>query len=125
MVAPLEDIRIVDLKYTHGFNSGDDEGAPEAVRWRTNPKTSGPTFVLGDIGTHIYYMSEIILPNMKIKKLLYDDGFTIAGARSQLREEIKPERNQAALPFPTNAQVNVAHLRNELQQILHILSARH
>jgi DNA-binding transcriptional MerR regulator len=62
---------------------------------------------------------------VKIKKLLYDDGFTIAGARSQLREEIKPERNQAALPFPASPQVNVAHLRNELQQILHILSARH
>jgi predicted dehydrogenase len=68
----LGDIRIVDLKYTHGFNSADDEGAPEAVKWRTNPKTSGPTFVLGDIGTHIYYMSEIVLPHIKIKKLLCD-----------------------------------------------------
>jgi predicted dehydrogenase len=68
----LGDIRIVDLKYTHGFNSGDDVGAPDAVKWRTNPKTSGPTFVLGDIGTHIYYMSEVVLPHMKIKKLLCD-----------------------------------------------------
>ena len=48
----LGDIRIVDLQYTHGFNSGDDANASEAQRWRTNPKTSGPTFVLGDIGTH-------------------------------------------------------------------------
>jgi DNA-binding transcriptional MerR regulator len=62
---------------------------------------------------------------VKIKKLLYEDGFTIAGARSQLREETKPERNQAALPFPASSQVSVVHLRNELQQILHILSARH
>ena len=68
----LGDIRMVDLQYTHGFNSGDDEGAPEAVKWRTNPKTSGPTFVLGDIGTHIYYLSEIVLPHMKIEKLLCD-----------------------------------------------------
>jgi hypothetical protein len=42
------------------------------MKWRTNPKTSGPTFVLGDIGTHIYYMSEVVLPHMKIKKLLCD-----------------------------------------------------
>ena len=68
----LGDIRIVDLQYTHGFNSGDDANASEAQKWRTNPKTSGPTFVLGDIGTHLYYLSEIVLPHMKIEKLLCD-----------------------------------------------------
>ena len=62
---------------------------------------------------------------VRIKKLLYEDGFTIAGARAQLREEIKSERNQSTLPFPVPPSVSVAHLRNELQQILHILSARH
>src|SRR5467141_5398673 len=62
---------------------------------------------------------------VRIKKLLYEDGFTIAGARVQLREETKSERNQSALPFPMKPAVSVAHLRHELQQILHILSARH
>jgi DNA-binding transcriptional MerR regulator len=62
---------------------------------------------------------------VRIKKLLYEDGFTIAGARVQLREEIKSDRNQSALPFPVSASASVAHLRNELRQILHILSARH
>jgi DNA-binding transcriptional MerR regulator len=62
---------------------------------------------------------------VRIKRLLYDDGFTIAGARLQLREEIKSERNQTTLPFPTNPSVNVVHMRHELQQILKIVSARH
>jgi len=62
---------------------------------------------------------------VRIKKLLYQDGFTIAGARVQLREETKTERSQSALPFPVNVATNVAYLRSELQQILHILSARH
>jgi DNA-binding transcriptional MerR regulator len=62
---------------------------------------------------------------VRIKKLLYDDGFTIAGARVQLREENKSERKQTALPFPMKPSVSVAHMRHELQQILHILSARH
>jgi DNA-binding transcriptional MerR regulator len=62
---------------------------------------------------------------VRIKKLLYEDGFTIAGARAQLREETKSERTQSTLPFPAKPAVNVVHLRNELQQILHILSARH
>ena len=61
---------------------------------------------------------------LRIKKLLYEDGFTIAGARGQLKEEIKSERNQSALPFPMRTRVNVAHLRHELKEILHILSAR-
>ncbi|GAJ93640.1 Gfo/Idh/MocA family oxidoreductase [Agrobacterium sp. SHOUNA12C] len=68
----LGDIRIVDMQYTHGFSSGDDANASDAQKWRTNPATSGPTFVLGDIGTHIYYMSQIVLPHMKIEKLLCD-----------------------------------------------------
>ena len=62
---------------------------------------------------------------VRIKKLLYENGFTIAGARSQLREETKSERNQSALPFPVQASVSVTHLRHELKEILHILSARH
>ena len=62
---------------------------------------------------------------LHIKKLLYEDGFTIAGARGQLKEEIKSERNQTALPFPMRSSVSVAHLRHELQEILHILTARH
>jgi DNA-binding transcriptional MerR regulator len=62
---------------------------------------------------------------VRIKKLLYEDGFTIAGARVQLREETKSDKTQSALPFPMSPSVNVAHMRHELQQILHILSARH
>src|SRR5271157_2155398 len=62
---------------------------------------------------------------VKIKKLLYEDGFTIAGARLQLREESKSDRSQSPLPFPVNPSLNVTHVRHELQQILHILSARH
>jgi len=68
----LGDIRIVDMAYTHGFNAGDDVGAPEAVKWRTNARTAGPTFVLGDIGTHLFYLSEVVLPHLKVRKLLCD-----------------------------------------------------
>jgi len=62
---------------------------------------------------------------VRIKQLLYENGFTIAGARTHLREETKSERNQNALPFPVQRSISVAHLRHELQEILHILSARH
>src|SRR5881296_3089462 len=35
---------------------------------------------------------------LRIKQLLYEEGFTIAGARQQLRSEVKAERDQAPLP---------------------------
>src|SRR5246127_5964973 len=38
---------------------------------------------------------------VRIKRLLYEDGFTIAGARQHLRDEGKGEKKQVALPFPT------------------------
>ncbi len=62
---------------------------------------------------------------LRIKTLLYEDGFTIAGARAQLRDDGKSERNQTALPFPLAAAHHNAYIRQELQQILHILSPRH
>lgn len=68
----LGDIRMVDLSYIHGFNAMDGKVISDAQKWRTNPATSGPTFVLGDISTHTYYLSQVILPGMKIKKLLCD-----------------------------------------------------
>jgi len=68
----LGEIRLVDLQYTHGFNAGDDVNASDALKWRTNPATAGSTFVLGDIGTHLYYLSEIVLPHLRIEKLLCD-----------------------------------------------------
>ncbi|MBO1513436.1 Gfo/Idh/MocA family protein [Metabacillus bambusae] len=69
----IGEIRVVDLQYTHGFNATDDaDKYSEAQKWRVDPKIAGPSFVLGDLSTHTYYMSQLIMPHMKIKKLLCD-----------------------------------------------------
>jgi len=62
---------------------------------------------------------------LHIKKLLYDQGFTIAGARQQLRAEVK--RKQTALPFhaPAANRMELKQVRQGLKEILGILSARH
>jgi DNA-binding transcriptional MerR regulator len=62
---------------------------------------------------------------LRIKKLLYDEGFTIAGARQQLRGEMKPDKKQAPLPFPATGSVELIRIRRGLQEILTMLSARH
>src|ERR1700759_1582203 len=40
---------------------------------------------------------------VRIKQLLYEQGFTIAGARQQLRGESKSDKTQAAIPFPLHS----------------------
>src|SRR6201998_558539 len=61
---------------------------------------------------------------LKIKQLLYEEGFTIAGARQQLRTDIRVEKTQATLPFPTQSATELKRLRQGLQEILGMLSAR-
>ena len=60
---------------------------------------------------------------LRIKQLLYEEGFTIAGARQQLRSDIKIEKNQAPLPFPTHSASDLKRIRHGLQEILGMLSA--
>lgn len=62
---------------------------------------------------------------LHIKKLLYEEGFTIAGARQQLRAENKGDKSQNPLPFPERPASDLKQLRQGLREILTILSARH
>jgi DNA-binding transcriptional MerR regulator len=61
---------------------------------------------------------------LRVKKLLYDQGFTIAGARQQLRAEVK--RKQSPLPFavPATGRAELKQVRQGLREILGILSSR-
>jgi len=62
---------------------------------------------------------------LKVRQLLYEEGFTIAGARQHLRAELQGDKKQQApLPFPTHGPNNLAHIRHGLQEILGILSTR-
>lgn len=63
---------------------------------------------------------------LRIKKLLYQDGFTIAGARALLKSETKPAKSQSLLPFPQRVpSAELRRVRQGLKEILGILSARH
>jgi DNA-binding transcriptional MerR regulator len=61
---------------------------------------------------------------LRVKKLLYDQGFTIAGARQQLKAEVK--RKQTPLPFavPTPpGKGELKQVRQGLREILGILKS--
>jgi DNA-binding transcriptional MerR regulator len=61
---------------------------------------------------------------LQIKKLLYEEGFTIAGARQHLRAEVKGDKKQTPLPFPARATADLKYVRQGLRDILTMLSAR-
>ncbi|MBV8052869.1 MAG: MerR family transcriptional regulator [Acidobacteriaceae bacterium] len=62
---------------------------------------------------------------LHIKKLLYEEGFTIAGARQQLRAENKGEKKQSPLPFPERPVSDLKQIREGLREILTIITTRH
>jgi len=61
---------------------------------------------------------------LRIKKLLYEEGFTIAGARQQLRTDTKTDKKQSPLPFPAHGNSDLKHIRQGLREILTMLSPR-
>ncbi len=61
---------------------------------------------------------------LRIKELLYEQGFTIAGARQHLRAETKTDKTQAAIPFPSHSHSEIQHIRQGLREILTMLSTR-
>ena len=56
----LGEIRIVDMQFAHGYHAAEVESNDPGTRWRVTPQVSGPTYVIGDIGTHCYQMGALI-----------------------------------------------------------------
>jgi DNA-binding transcriptional MerR regulator len=65
-------------------------------------------------GNRRYYQRHDVLMIRQIRSLLYEQGFTIGGARQQLTgEDAKEDHNQS--------QQIIKQLRVELEEVLHIL----
>ena len=76
-------------------------------------------------GQRMYRRREVELA-VRIKTLLYTNGFTIAGAREQLKLEAKPTKAQNGLPFPkpSSGGNGLKRLRQELIELQTMLSTR-
>ncbi|MEQ1601731.1 MAG: MerR family transcriptional regulator [Methylophilaceae bacterium] len=83
-------------------------------------------------GNRRYYQHHEVLLIRRIRDLLYEQGFTISGARNKLDEQkdvAEPVDSQLE-PFlqshhPVSAQLDVNHLRTELSAILALLQTSH
>src|SRR6201993_1308751 len=52
---------------------------------------------------------------LRIKQLLYEEGFTIPGARQHLRSEVKSDKKQTPLPFPARPASDLKYVRQGLR----------
>jgi DNA-binding transcriptional MerR regulator len=74
-------------------------------------------------GQRLYRRREVELA-MRIKKLLHEEGYTIAGARQLLAQETRATKaRQMPLIEGAAADAKLQHLRKELRELLGILSA--
>ena len=71
-------------------------------------------------GNRRYYQHHEVLLIRRIRQLLYEEGFTISGARSRLDQQPLDNR-QAEKTSVSTKQINVAEIRRELGEILQLL----
>ena len=73
---------------------------------------------------HRLYRREDVQTVLEIKRLLYEKGFTIEGARKELYRNSKGGEEQKQLFQPAADRAPLGHIRRELQSILTILSRK-
>jgi DNA-binding transcriptional MerR regulator len=71
-------------------------------------------------GNRRYYQHHEVLLIRRIRELLYDQGFTISGARNKLDSRIADFSEDEPL-IPTPPSIDVEQLRAELKSILSLL----
>ncbi len=72
-------------------------------------------------GNRIYRLNDIKLIFL-IKKLLYEDKYTIEGARQKLKDTYRNEAAQANMPFlEQSREALIEEIKSDLQEVLDIL----
>jgi DNA-binding transcriptional MerR regulator len=87
--------------------------------WETEFPQIKPT--KGSTGQRMYRRRDVESV-LQIKRLLYDEGYTIAGAREKLKADAKPKSAQATLPLITTPPVDrLKRMRQELRDLLQMM----
>jgi DNA-binding transcriptional MerR regulator len=72
-------------------------------------------------GNRRYYQHHEVMLIRRIRQLLYEDGFTISGARGRLDQSEEVHYDNPALPTLTPGEFSFTLLRKEIRDVLSIL----
>jgi predicted dehydrogenase len=53
-------VRVVQVEFALGWLSSPIESESKQAAWRTDPAQSGASFIVGDLGTHCFHLSEFV-----------------------------------------------------------------
>jgi DNA-binding transcriptional MerR regulator len=70
-------------------------------------------------GNRRYYHHHEVLLIRRIRDLLYEQGFTISGARNRLGEATSPP---ASASEPAKVMVDINHIRSEIRGVIDLLN---
>jgi DNA-binding transcriptional MerR regulator len=72
-------------------------------------------------GNRRYYQHHEVLLIRRIRQLLYEDGFTISGARSRLDQIATKQEEIKTPPVVAKSVLNMLELKRELREVLVVL----
>lgn len=76
----LGDIRMVQVEYVQSFRAAKEPDEDTSTNWRLDPVRSGPSLVMGDIGTHAHHLIEFVSRH-HVVRLAADVGTVVPGRR--------------------------------------------
>jgi DNA-binding transcriptional MerR regulator len=72
-------------------------------------------------GNRRYYQHHEVMLIRRIRQLLYEEGFTISGARGRLDQSEDRAEEVASITLVPQVDFNIAAMRREINEVLHIL----
>lgn len=73
-------VRVVQVEFALGWLSGPGEGDCKQAAWRTDPAQAGASFIVGDLGTHCFHLSEFVT-GRRVAALVADLQTMVPGRR--------------------------------------------
>ncbi len=71
----IGEVRVINTMYAHGWHNEEVEVQSPGLKWRVTPEVSGPSYVLGDTGTHAQYLVDLITGERLKRLLCYRQSF--------------------------------------------------
>lgn len=102
----LGKIRIINMQFAHGAHNVAVEKKSGSTAWRVDPKKAGPAYVLGDVGTHMVYLSEAMMPEMNIKRLMCSKQSFVEGRQLEDNAMTIMEYDNGAIGYIWSSCVN-------------------
>ncbi len=102
----LGKIRIINMQFAHGAHNVAVEKKSGSTAWRVDPKKAGPAYVLGDVGTHLIYLTEAMMPDMNIKRLMCSKQSFVEGRALEDNAMTIMEYDNGAIGYVWSSCVN-------------------